>query len=321
METHKKIALEVSESTEISLHEKVQMLMEIAMGLQIKPKTPQQLIDAVDLYNRAMELCPEDELLNRARLIARRGTALQMIPGPDDEYLQQARIDFEFSIPDLKALGTSEETAEAEMNLGLTIQSLAGMQKAQIGDAISAYQRALRIFNKDNFPHEFVILHNNLATAYLSIPMTDEKAKLREALAVQSFEESLKVVTLVDNPSEYAMLQNNLGNALQYVTSNHPVENNLRALEAYDEALKIRNPQSSPLEYANTISNKANALRNLPDNPEDPEKGNPNNMKQARDYYEEAAELFQRFEDLGKADTINRLLEEMGLPQTNSLSG
>ena len=62
---------------------------------------------------------------------------------------------------------------------------------------------------------------------------------MREALAVQAFEEGLKVVSLVDHPSEYAMLQNNLGNALQYASSSHVVENNLRALDAYDEARAV----------------------------------------------------------------------------------
>ncbi|WP_227651756.1 hypothetical protein, partial [Klebsiella pneumoniae] len=78
------------------------------------------------------------------------------------------------------------------------------------------------------------------ATAFLSMPMTDERGKMREALAVQAFEEGLKVVNLIDYPTEYAMLQNNLGNALQYVSSSHTLENNLRALDAYDEALKVR---------------------------------------------------------------------------------
>ena len=36
--------------------------------------------------------------------------------------------------------------------------------------------------------------------------MADERAKMREALAVQSFEEVLSVITLVDHPSEYAMI-------------------------------------------------------------------------------------------------------------------
>ena len=103
--------------------------------------------------------------------------------------------------------------------------------------------------------------------------MADERAKMREALAVQSFEEVLSVITLVDHPSEYAMIQNNLGNALQYASSGHVLDNNLRALTAYAEALKVRNERDTPLEYASTIANKANVLRNLPDDPDQPRSG------------------------------------------------
>ena len=105
---------------------------------------------------------------------------------------------------------------------------------------------------------------------------------MREALAVQAFEEGLKVVNLIDHPSEYAMLQNNLGNALQYASSSHMVENNLRALDAYDEALKVRTRETTPLEYANTIANKANCLWNLPDDPQRTDNGNHANLRTAR---------------------------------------
>ena len=127
---------------------------------------------------------------------------------------------------------------------------------------------------------------------------------MREALAVQAFEEGLKVVTLVDHPAEYAMLQNNLGNALQYVSSSHAVENNIRALEAYDEALKVRARETMPLEYANTIANKANCLGNLPDDPQEPERGNRVNMTRARDYYAEARELFIGHGEIEKAKMV-----------------
>jgi hypothetical protein len=127
------------------------------------------------------------------------------------------------------------------------------------------------------------------------IPLSDERGKMREALAVQSFEEVLKVINIIDHPSEYAMIQNNLGNALQYASSSHAFANNLRALEAYDEALRVRNRRDTPMEYANTIANKANVLRNLPDDTIDLTKGNRNNLKAAYALYQETREMFNRF--------------------------
>jgi tetratricopeptide (TPR) repeat protein len=138
-----------------------------------------------------------------------------------------------------------------------------------------------------------------------------EQKQLCEGLAVQTFEAALKHITLMENPREYAMLQNNLGNALQYLQSNHPVENNLRAIAAYEEALKVRNAQDTPLEYANTISNKANALFNLPDDPEKPEAGNPENLVKARNYYQEAWEIFTHYQHLEQAQVVAQSLQEI----------
>lgn len=318
-------ALAAIEAEDISEAEKVDMLVQIAMGIQQKPKTPQAIHNAVVLYDRALALCPDDEVLGIARIRARKATALQAIPEPGSEYLRGARVELEAALPVLEAHGSPEEKAEAEMNLGLTLQSLAGAGAVPITEAISAYQRALRVFTREAHPAEYAILHNNLATAYLSIPMADERAKMREALAVQSFEEALKVVTLVDQPSEYAMLQNNLGNALQYASSSHGVENNLRALDAYDEALKVRTATDTPLEYANTICNKANCLRNLPDDPENPQAGNVDNLMQARQMYREALGLFERYGDVDKIGMVQEVLAEveqdLGTGQAGSRSG
>jgi tetratricopeptide (TPR) repeat protein len=317
-------ALTVANDEAATPVERAEMLMEIALGLQQRPKTAAQIHAAVELYDKALAVCPEDQGLLKARITARRGTALQAIPDEDTDYLEQARAAYEAAIPTLTKAGTPEELAEAEMNLGVVVQSLAGAGRARITDAISAYQRAFRIFDRAKHPEEFAILQNNLATAFLSMPFTDERSKMREALAVQAFEEGLKVVNLIDHPSEYAMLQNNLGNALQYASSSHVVENNLRALEAYDEALKVRTRDTTPLAYANTIANKANCLWNLPDDPARPDAGNRANLTEARAYYAEARELFLAHGEADKARIIAEAVtqierEILALPPTNGL--
>ncbi len=310
-EEHVRAALAAIESDQATVLEKVEMLMEIAMGLQTRPKTPDEILAAIKLYEEALSLCPADAYVLRARLGARLGTALQIMPGEDAVHLERAHDEFETARAVLRDHGTPEERAEVEMNLGLVLQSLAGVGRAKITDAIAAYQRALRTFDRDAHPREFAILQNNLATAFLSIPFSDERAKIREALAVQAFEEGLKVVTLIDHPSEYAMLQNNLGNALQYASSSHAVENNLRALEAYDESLKVRTAETTPLEYANTVANKANCLWNLPDDPEDPESGNRENLNRAHSYYDEAHAIFVANGETERAALVKDALDQI----------
>ncbi len=183
-------------------------------------------------------------------------------------------------------------------------------------DSIKAYQEALEVFTWDKFPQEYAILHNNIAIAYLSMPLSPDKESLRHALAVQSFETALKYINLIDHPREYAMLQNNLGNALQYLPSQHRIENNQRAIASYDEALKVRNSYDTPLEYANTIANKANVLSNLPDNLEYPELGNSENLSKASNYYQQALEIFTQYEQIEQVEIVTQALAELGVSKS-----
>ncbi len=272
--------------------EKADMLMQIAMGLQIKPKSVEDLEAAVHLYRAGLDICPAEEPALAARIRARMGTALMATPSQDAEPLLAARAAFEAALPGAAQGRRRRGGCGSGDEPGAHAANLAPLNKARIQDAIGAYQRALRTFNKHRHPKEFAILQNNLASAFMSMPFTDEKSKMREALAVGAFEEGLSVVNLIDHPAEYAMLQNNLGNALQYVSSSHPVENGYRALEAYNEALKVRTASDTPGEYANTISNKANCLANLPDDPADPARGNQDNLRAAVELYREARQIY-----------------------------
>ncbi|WP_036262286.1 hypothetical protein [Methylocapsa aurea] len=312
-DTDVEAALAAVEAEGAPLAEKVEMLMEMAMGLQIRPRSPDDLLQSVALYETALGLCPAEQYLLRGRIHARLATALQAIPAEDLDPLQRARQNLEAARDILKHEGAPEELAEIEMNLGLVFQSLAAANAAPITAAIAAYQRALRTFDANAFPKEYAILQNNLATAFLSIPFTDERAKMREALAVQAFQEGLKVVTIIDHPNEYAMLQNNLGNALQYVSSSHSVENCLRALDAYDEALKVRTRATTPVEYANTLANYANCLRNLPDDVARPEGGNAENLDKALRCYREAEEIFAASGEHQKIAIIAEMSAEIEL--------
>ena len=284
-------ALSVARDESIPRDDRITMLVEIATDLQIRPESPDQLHDAVRLYDHALQLLDHEDTVTRGRLRARQGSALHQIPSTNPKPLLKARAAFEEAVT-LLTEAPELERAENEMNRGLVIQALASIGEARMTDAIAAYHIALRTFTRGEYPVEFAILHNNLATAYLSIPLTDSHQSMREALAVQSFEQALEVVDIVDHPNEYAMLQNNLGNALQYASSAHALANNLRAVQAYDQALRVRTREAGPLPYANTIANKANALRNLPDDPDQIHLGNPSNLASARALYLEAAEIF-----------------------------
>jgi tetratricopeptide (TPR) repeat protein len=307
-----KAAIAAVESESATLVEKIEMLIELATGFQHRPKDAEQLWQAVGLYQSAFELSQDYPLL-RARAQVGMGTALRSIPDNAVALLLQARDCYQAASPVLQEYGSPEEVAEAEMNLGLVLQSLVSFHQARLVDAIQAYQRALRVFTGDAYPQEFAILQNNIAIAYLSMPLSAEGDDMRQAMAVQSFQQALQWITLIDHPSEYAMLQNNLGNALQYLPSTHPVDNNVQALQAYEEALRVRTAHDTPMEYANTIANKANVLLNLPDDLDQPEAGNRHHLSQAQALFQEAATIFEQYGRWDQWQTIQQTLEEIAV--------
>ncbi|MGB6300400.1 MAG: hypothetical protein WBF90_30090 [Rivularia sp. (in: cyanobacteria)] len=308
-----KAAMEAIANTKAAAQEKIEMLIEVAQGFLKKPKTAQDLYNAIFLYDKAQELCGEDFPLYKARAKVGKGSALQAIPEENVDLLLQAKTVYEEALPILEELASPEETAEARMNLGLVLQSLASSNMARMTDSIQAYQEALQVFTWEKYPQEYAILHNNISIAYLSMSEGSQQQYLFEGLAVQSFEVALRRINLIEHPREYAMLQNNLGNALQYLPSSHPFENNSRAVIAYDEALKVRNSRDTPIEYANTIANKANALINLPDKLRQPEAGNQQNLLKARDYYQQALEIFTQHGQIQQAQAVSQVLQELGV--------
>src|SRR5271154_3224751 len=91
LEDEVRAALAAAGAEDASPIERAEMLMEIAIGLQQRPKSPAHLDAAVDLYARALSLCPPAETLLAARIGARRATALQALPQGGVPALEEAR--------------------------------------------------------------------------------------------------------------------------------------------------------------------------------------------------------------------------------------
>ena len=310
-DTAVKVAISALDSEAATPIEKIEMLLEMAMRLQQKPSDDHPLVQAILLYEHAIDRCGEAYPLLKARAFAGKATALRSLPEEGSEQLLAAKDLYETALPVLTQQGSPEEKAEIQMNLGLVMQSLVPYHRAKLADCIYLYQQALEIFNVKKYPQEYAILQNNIAIAYLSMTSSTGRDDLKQAIAVQTFEQALQSITLIDHPSEYAMLQNNLGNALQYLPSTHPVDNNLRALTAYDEALKVRTAQDTPLAYAHTLANRANVLVNLPDSLDNPEGGNQQHLQQAEAHYREVEQIFVTYGQVSQAETVRQTREAL----------
>ncbi|MEM8604513.1 MAG: hypothetical protein AAGF24_11845 [Cyanobacteria bacterium P01_H01_bin.121] len=319
-DTAVKVAIATLETETASPAEKVEMLLEMARRLQQKPPDSHTLQQAIVLYDRALALyaaeyearsAAEPYLMFKAQALTGKATALRSLPEEGIEPLIEAKALYEEALSIFSRVDAATEQAEAQMNLGLVLQALVPYHQAQLVDCIRLYQQALEVFVAKTHPQEFAILQNNIAIAYLSMASSTGRDDLKQAIAVQTFEQALQSITLTDHPSEYAMLQNNLGNALQYLPSVHPLENNLRAIAAYDEALKVRTAQDTPLAFAHTIANRANVLTHMPDDPEQPEQGNPRNLRQAQLHYQEAEQIFRTYGQLAQAETVRQMREAL----------
>lgn len=153
--------------------------------------------------------------------------------------------------------------AEIWLNLGIAYQEMANGRRGALLEASACYQQALKVFTAADHPDLYALAHNNLALAYLAMPLTEASDQLRSAIAIQSLREALRIYTPETNPDQWASAQLNLANALQYLPSTHPEDNLIQAVELYEEILATRVREDDPLGYARLLANQGNALSHL----------------------------------------------------------
>ncbi len=153
--------------------------------------------------------------------------------------------------------------AELWLNLGMAHHERAEGQREALQQAVRCYQRALNELSLEEQPEGYALAHNNLALAYLAMPMYEAGDHLRMAIAVQSLREALRVYRKHTHPEQWASAQLNLANALQYLPSSHPQENLIQAVQMYEALLEVRSKTDDPVGYARLLSNQANALAHL----------------------------------------------------------
>lgn len=190
--------------------------------------------------------------LNRAELAMQYGGELALIT----RWLQQA-IDY------IPPESLSEVRARAAAQLGQLLQEHANGQRGPLQAAVRCYQEALRFYRRETHPLEFAFIQNNLALAYLAMPMTEAGDRLRGAIAVQALRAALSVYDPDQHPHEWTSARLNLANALQYVHSARPAEHLLEAVAIYEDLLQRRDPAADPAGYARILANLGNALAHL----------------------------------------------------------
>ncbi len=121
--------------------------------------------------------------------------------------------------------------------------------------AMEAYQRALKVFTKEQAPDTFAEIQHHLGVIYSEIPDEVRKKSIWAAVSISSFNEALTYFTRENNPYEYARVCNNFANALTKYPDARLSDNYAKALSFYRDALEIRTAASYPDERALTILN------------------------------------------------------------------
>ena len=136
-----------------------------------------------------------------------------------------------------------------------------------LGEAASAYRRALLVLTHDSMPQDWATTQHNLGYV---LQEQGVRANGREAIrliseGVAAYREALSVRTREQLPLQWAMTQNDLGNALQAqgARSEGPEARRLlaEAMAAYARALLVFTREYVPQEWAKTQHNLGSALQ------------------------------------------------------------
>jgi tetratricopeptide (TPR) repeat protein len=152
---------------------------------------------------------------------------------------------------------------------------------------------------REEAPLLWASAHANLATAYLTMPMTEASGQLRLGVAAQSLRSALKVYTPEDYPEQWASVQLNLANSLVYTPSSHQADNLLEAVELYEAVLQARDRTTDPMGRARVLANQGNVLAHLGD------------FDQAKAKLYEARFLFEELDDHDAMRTVRGVLDEI----------
>ncbi|HTY29452.1 MAG TPA: hypothetical protein VMD51_15105 [Mycobacterium sp.] len=203
----------------------------------------------------------------------------------------------------LKALegadGLRVARAELHLNLAGLLHEQAADRPELLNAAIPHYHSALQLVLREEAPLLWASAHANLATAYLTMPMTEASGQLRLGVAAQSLRSALKVYTREEHPEQWASVQLNLANSLVYTPSNHQAENLVEAVELYEAVLEARDRDTDPLGRARVLANQGNVLAHL------------GAFDQAKAKLYEARFIFEEFGDHDAMRTVRGVLDEI----------
>lgn len=132
-----------------------------------------------------------------------------------------------------------------------------------LAQSIDAYERALKVLNRDRVEQDWVVVQHNLAGALMMLSEADNDDATLER-AIDAYKASLTVWTREANPQKWALASANLGNALSALGKRQQNRATLRqAIASLDAALEIQTFENEPLDWAWTQREMADSYAEL----------------------------------------------------------
>lgn len=196
-------------------------------------------------------------------------------------------------------------TAPADLRAELQVARALG-RMAQAGDdrgvllgVVADLTEAVKVLREDTHPELWATVNQQLALAYLMLPMSDDGDRIRLGIAVNSLRAALRVFRPETHPAAWATTQVNLANALQYLPSAHQQTNLEEAVDLYEEVLAHRDESLDPVGVARILTNQGNALGHL------------GVLDDADERLGRARALFERAGDTEGVQAVDELLAEV----------
>ncbi len=209
--------------------------------------------------------------------------------------LAKCAADFQLLAGEYTGLGDRQGWADAQTNLGAALsregeRTTGDKMMGLFDEAIRAYQGALEVRTKSEFPREWAQTQQYLCSA---LSNQGERATGAKALAlldqaVAACRSALEVRTKADLPQYWAGTQDNLGIALweegRRATGDKAVTLFDQAVKAYQSAMEVQTRSAFPSQWSQAQNNLGLALRD-----EAGEQGD----EKAMPLFEQSVEAFQ----------------------------
>ncbi len=180
---------------------------------------------------------------------------------------------------------TIREFAEMQRNRGHAYGLLrVGDRQANLRRAIACYEKALRVYTREDFPEEWADLQYDLADAHHNLPGDDRQANLQDAIAC--YEKALQVYT--PKGEVWAMTQRRLGDAYRELPSGDRQANLEKAIRFYQAALEVYTPSDFPAVWAMLQFCLAEAFQDLP------QVDRQSNLRSASTHFQSALQVYTR---------------------------